>query len=114
MLAGLNVQISFLHTPQYHKPTLVFDLIEEFRTQVVDRVVISMLNRGEKFYLSGEKLSQESKNKLVENIFERLNTPVRFASQERTIQEIILYQAKRMGKFLKGERASYQPFVAKW
>ena len=114
MLAGLNVQISFLHAPQYQKPTLVFDVVEEFRSQVVDRVVISMLNRGEKFHLSNGRLSRESRNKLVENIFERFNTPVRFGGRERTIQEVILYQCRRIGKYLKDEIPSYQPFLAKW
>lgn len=115
MLAGLNVQISFLHRPQYEKPTLVYDVIEEFRTQVVDRVVISMLNRGEKFTLDKKGyLNRESKNKLIENIFERLNTPVKFRKRDRTLQEIIQYQARAIGKYLKDEKPSYQPFIAKW
>ncbi|WP_449244649.1 CRISPR-associated endonuclease Cas1, partial [Desulfobacca acetoxidans] len=37
LLAGLNPHISFLHSFQEQKPTLAFDLIEEFRSQVVDR-----------------------------------------------------------------------------
>jgi CRISPR-associated protein Cas1 len=31
LLAGLNPSISFLHSEQPGKPTLIFDLIEEFR-----------------------------------------------------------------------------------
>ena len=37
--AGLHPQISFLHTVQNGKPTLIFDLIEPFRAQIADRVV---------------------------------------------------------------------------
>ena len=33
----LNVNISFLHAPQENKPTLTYDMIEEFRAQSVDR-----------------------------------------------------------------------------
>lgn len=114
MLAGLNVQISFLHAPQYQKPTLVFDMIEEFRAQVIDRVVISMLNRGEKFHLHKGRLNKESRDLIVENVFERLNTPVKFAGKHRPLQEIIHHQARQIGRFLKGEIPLYKPFIARW
>ena len=45
LLASLNPHISFLHSFQEQKPTLAFDLIEEFRSQVVDRAILSMLTR---------------------------------------------------------------------
>jgi CRISP-associated protein Cas1 len=41
---GLSPFISFLHKPQEGKPTLIFDLVEEFRPQAVDRAVFSMIN----------------------------------------------------------------------
>ena len=47
-LAGLHPCISFLHSFQDGKPTLVFDMIEEFRSQAVDRVVFSMITKGER------------------------------------------------------------------
>ncbi len=115
MQAGLNVQISFLHCPQYEKPTLVYDVVEEFRAQVVDRVVISMISRGEKFALDKKGyLIKESKDKLIENIFERLNTPLKFRKKQRTLQEIIHYQAAAIGRYLKDGRPKYRPFIAKW
>ncbi len=40
--AGLSLHISFLHAPQENRPTLVYDLIEEFRTFVVDRTILRM------------------------------------------------------------------------
>jgi len=115
MLAGLNVQISFLHCPQYEKPTLVYDAVEEFRAQVVDRVVISLITRGEKLAQNSKGyLTKESKDKLIENIFERLNTPIKFRKKQRTMQEIIQYQARAMGNYLKEGRPAYRPFIAKW
>ncbi|MCB0275924.1 MAG: CRISPR-associated endonuclease Cas1 [Calditrichaeota bacterium] len=114
MRAGLNVQISFLHAPQYQKPTLVFDVVEEFRAQVVDRVVLSLINRREKVVVKEGQLTQGSKNLLVENIFERLNTPESHRGKRRTLQEIIQYQASAIGKFLKGDEEDYRPYIAKW
>lgn len=115
MRAGLNTQISFLHSPQYGKPTLVYDAVEEFRAQVVDRVIISLINRGEKI-CQDEKglLIKESRDKLVENVFERLNTPVKFRKKQHTLQEIIHLQAEAMGKYLKAGKPKYRPFIAKW
>ncbi len=46
--AGLHPGISFLHSFQDGKPTLTFDLIEEFRAQAVDRVVCGMITKGER------------------------------------------------------------------
>lgn len=43
---GLNIYYSFLHSTQPNKPTLVFDMVELFRQMVVDREIISVLNRG--------------------------------------------------------------------
>ena len=42
--AGLSLNISFLHALDDNKPTLTFDMIEEFRTFIVDRTIISMFN----------------------------------------------------------------------
>ena len=115
MLAGLNVQISYLHCSQRQKPTLVYDAVEEFRAQVVDRVVISLITRGEKLALDQKGyLTKASKNKLIENIFERLNTPLKFRKRQRTLNEIIHYQAHLMGKYLKEGKPVYRPFIAKW
>ena len=46
--AGLNPMAGFLHSYQSGKPTLIYDLIEEFRSFVVDRGVFAMFNRGER------------------------------------------------------------------
>src|SRR3990167_6468910 len=45
--AGLSLSISFLHALDDKKPTLTFDMIEEFRTFIVDRTIIAMLNKDE-------------------------------------------------------------------
>ncbi len=45
--AGLSLNISFLHSLDDKKPTLTFDMIEEFRVFVVDRTIVSMLNKDE-------------------------------------------------------------------
>lgn len=115
MLAGLNPQISFLHKAQYGKPTLVFDIIEPFRAPVIDRTVISMINREEKFTLDEKGyLTRKSKNNLVKNIFERLNTPVNFRGKKVTLQEVLHLTCADLGKFLNGKKTKFKPYIMKW
>lgn len=115
VLAGLHPGISFLHSFQDGKPTLTFDLIEEFRPQAVDRVVFSMITKGEELALDAKtgRLTQETVRKLIQNVLERLATPIRYRSQEKPLQEIIHLQAKLLAAHLHGRRR-YRPFIGRW
>ena len=44
-LAGMDARIGFFHTNDGRKDSLVFDLMELFRQPVVDRFVLSLLNK---------------------------------------------------------------------
>jgi CRISP-associated protein Cas1 len=44
-LAGLYPYIGYLHEVHHGQPSLVLDLMEEFRPLVADNVVLSMLNK---------------------------------------------------------------------
>lgn len=43
---GLDPYIGFYHKARRGLPALAQDILEEFRAQVVDRLVLSLLNRG--------------------------------------------------------------------
>jgi CRISPR-associated protein Cas1 len=115
VLAGLHPGISFLHSFQDGKPTLAFDLIEEFRPQAVDRAVFSMITKGEELAIDAktDRLTQETVRKLIQNILERLTTPIRYRSQEKSLQEIIHLQARLLAAHLHGKRR-YRPFIGRW
>jgi CRISPR-associated protein Cas1 len=42
---GLDPHLGFYHQPEYGRPSLALDLVEEFRSPLVDRFVITLLNR---------------------------------------------------------------------
>jgi len=115
VLAGLNPCVSFLHVPQDDKPTLVFDMIEEFRAQAVDRVIFGMITKGEELTLESQtqRLARETVQKIIRNILERLATPVPYRGQEKPLQEIIHLQAKLLAEHLYG-RKRYRPYIASW
>jgi len=42
---GLDPMVGVFHTPEYGRPSLVLDLIEEFRPVVVDTLILRVVNR---------------------------------------------------------------------
>ena len=71
---GLSPYISYLHKPQLGKPTLIFDLIDEFRPQAEDRVVSSMINKGDELKMEGRLLYPATKNTVASGVLNRINT----------------------------------------
>lgn len=112
--AGLNPMAGFLHDYQSGKPTLVYDLIEEFRSFIVDRGIFSMLNRGEKL-LQGEDnlLTYESRKKIAKSVIGRLSSEVWFRGHRFTFQEVIQEQANNIKKYLFN-KIKYRPFLGRW
>jgi CRISPR-associated endonuclease Cas1 len=109
----LNPHISYLHVPVDSKPTLAFDLIEEFRQQVVDRSVIALITKGEEIEMEKGQLSPATRKRLVEKILERLNNREKFRGREMRTGEIIRHQARALVRHLKGEKR-YKAYIGKW
>ena len=112
--ARLHPSVSFLHTPNAGKPTLVFDMVEEFRAPVVDRTIIALINRQEKLTLEQGKLSMDTRRRLAEKVMERINTIENFRGQRIRVGDIMRLQAVNMAKYLKGEVKAYKPYLMKW
>jgi group II intron reverse transcriptase/maturase/CRISPR-associated endonuclease Cas1 len=110
----LNPYISYLHAHQDGKPTLVFDFIESFRQQAVDRVVIALLQKGEKFKIEDGLLDEESRKKLSQNILERLHRYELYRGERRRFSEIIKIQARHLANYISGEDPSFKPYISKW
>jgi CRISPR-associated endonuclease Cas1 len=106
--------ISYLHKPQDGKPTLVFDLIEEFRQQAVDRPVFSLITKGEKLEIEKGLLSGDTKKKVAEKVLERINVVEIFRAKEIRFFQIMKEQAKAVAEFLEGKMKRYRPYIGKW
>jgi CRISPR-associated protein Cas1 len=63
MNAGLEPFAGFMHVDRSGKPSMVLDLVEEFRQPVVDRAILGWLNKGGKLKLLKGMLDGESKEK---------------------------------------------------
>jgi group II intron reverse transcriptase/maturase/CRISPR-associated endonuclease Cas1 len=112
--AGLNPMTGFLHSYQAGKPTLVYDLIEEFRALAVDRGIFTLLNRGEKLE-QGEDglLTAETRKKIARSVIGRLSSEVWFKGRCLTLQEVIQEQAHNIKKCLC-KKTQYRPFFGRW
>lgn len=113
--ARLNPYISYLHVSDTSKPTLAFDFIEMFRQQAVDRVVISMLQKKEKLTLGSDGLlGEDTRSKLISNIYERLHRYEKYRGESRRFSDIINIQAFDLANFIRSKSKTFKPYIAKW
>jgi len=97
------------------KPTLTFDMIEEFRTFVVDRTIISMLNKDEPIKLGNDGLLTKSSRQLIaKNIKEKLGSYTMWKKESKKMENIIQTQSFNLAKVVNGELKSYKAFIGKY
>lgn len=115
VLAGLDPYAGFVHVDRPGKPSLVLDLIEEFRQPVVDKTVLGMVNKGMPVTLDEQgRLIPESRRLLAEKVLARLDSPERFEGKRYALNSIIQMQARHVATFVRGQRATYEPFTMSW
>lgn len=111
--AGLEPFAGFLHVDRPGKPSLVLDLVEEFRQPVVDRTVIAFINLGQPVGMKDGLLDQETRKAIGQKILERLTSLEKFRGQQFQIRSIIQMQARSLVSFLRG-KSKYKPFSFRW
>lgn len=113
ILAGLEPFAGFMHVDRPGKPSLVLDLIEEFRQPVVDRVVIAIFSKGTKVHLEEGRLSAETRKDFAGRILERLETTDNYEGKKCRLSTIIQRQSRCLASYVRGE-GKYRPFVGGW
>jgi CRISPR-associated protein Cas1 len=115
VLAGLDPYAGFIHADRPGKPSLVLDLIEEFRQPVVDRTVFAMLNKGSTIKLDDkDRITETSRQALVSKVLERLEKPEKYGQKKVPLRFIMQNQARHLATFVRGDRARYRGFEVKW
>ncbi len=113
LAAHLNPFDNLIHAHREGKPTLVYDMIEIFRSQVVDRIVISLIQKGQDLEVRNGLLTDNTRQLLVKSVMERLARYEKFQGQEMKMEQIILSQARLLAKAFDGTD-KFKPYVAKW
>jgi CRISPR-associated protein Cas1 len=113
ILAGLDPYAGFLHADRPGKPSLVLDLIEEFRQVAVDRVVFGLAARSYQIAQDDDgALTRETRRDYAGKVLGQLEARVRFEGGERVpLRHVIQMQARHVATFVRRERMPYTPFV---
>ena len=116
---GLDPQLGFLHAVRPGRAALALDLQEEFRSFLVDRLALTLINRGQ---IQASDFDEREGGAVMLN--ENGRRTVLTAWQERKQEELThplleqklptallpLVQARFMARTLRGEMESYLPF----
>lgn len=113
LAARLNPADSVLHVRQPGKPTLVFDIVEIFRAQSVDRIVIAMVQKHLPLAIEDGRLSHDTRATLAAAILERLNRYEKFRGEEIRFEQIIQKQTAEIALFIT-QHKTFRPYLAKW
>jgi len=121
-IAGLDPQVGFLHRDRPGRPSLALDLIEELRAFLVDRLVVSLINRrqvspdGFATSASGAVIMTDAARRTVLAAYQRrkqdeLIHP--FIKERVSVGLIIHLQARLLSRHLRGDLDAYPPFIWK-
>ena len=119
---GLDPAVGFLHRDRPGRPSLALDLMEELRPVLADRLVLSLINRGQisaddfTTAVSGAVSLREDARKTVLIAYQRrkkdeLTHP--FLKEKMMLGIVPFVQATLMARRLRGDLDGYPPFVWK-
>ena len=109
LLSGLDPYIGFVHTDHYNKPSLVFDLIEQYRIWADETVLGLFSARKVKQDLfdkleNGITLNKAGKAVLIGALTEYLDTPIRYRGRNITRRDSIQFDLHRIANDLLTEQ----------
>lgn len=113
MNAGLEPFAGFLHVDRSGKPSLVLDLVEEFRQPVVDRAILTWLTKGGGVKMVGGLLDAASREAVAGRVLTRLVGTEVHRGKSHQVRSIIQMQARLAAGAVRGLR-KYRPFSFKW
>lgn len=117
---GLDSYVGFFHTDRPGRPSLALDMIEELRAYMVDRFVISLINKleiSEKHFEQKENnsilLTKEGKSILLSKWQLRKQQEIKHPYLEETCQIGLIphIQAQLLARYIRGDIEAYPPFL---
>jgi CRISPR-associated protein Cas1 len=117
--AGLDPYGGYLHVDRSGRTSLVLDFMEEFRQQVVDKVVLRLVTwnqvNPDQFALKEGmcRMDKPVRVLLLKELLSRLEDYVRLESKKVAWCNVMLMQARKMAQFLR-RKGSYSGFSLRW
>jgi CRISPR-associated protein Cas1 len=113
MNAGLEPFAGLLHVDRSGKPSLVLDLVEEFRQPVVDRAIFTWLNKGGRLNVVKGLLDNGSREEVAARVLTRLTATEQHRGKRHEVRSIVQMQARLAAGAFRGLR-NYRPFAFQW
>lgn len=118
-LAGLDPFFGFYHGMKHGKPSLALDLMEIYRTPIVDATVLGFINRGQckedDFEIQGSAclMNPPTRKAFIAALFERLRSEVKHPiyGYSTTYQRAIHVEARMLSYALLSGLDLWKPFT---
>ncbi|MBX3417663.1 MAG: type I-C CRISPR-associated endonuclease Cas1 [Pirellulaceae bacterium] len=116
---GLDAAVGFLHRDRPGRPSLALDLMEEFRPVIVDRLVLSLINRqqvkAKGFEINpggGVQIEEATRKEFVAAYQKRKQETIThpFLDEKMTLGLVPHIQARLLARHLRGDSDAYPPF----
>ena len=106
-----------LHFDMDNRTSLTFDLIEPFRQQIVDKTVISLVNRKQVTIDDMDKrnntIKLEARKLIVEKILSKVFSTVTYGDETLSYSDLIVKQSENLvNSLLYGEK--FKGFYLRW
>ena len=119
---GLDPAVGYLHRERPGRPSLALDLMEEFRTYLVDRLVLGLINKkqiqGTGFTIdeSGAVFMDEDTRRTVLVAYQKRKQETvthPFLEEKTSVGLLFHLQALLLARFLRGDLDAYPPFISR-
>lgn len=119
---GLDPAVGFFHRDRPGRPGLALDLMEEFRPFIVDRLVLSLINRRQinaKGFIrqeaGGVTMDDATRKTVLVAYQERKQDEVvhPFLNEKTSVGLLVHVQARLLARHLRGELDGYPAFIAR-
>jgi CRISPR-associated protein Cas1 len=116
---GLDTQVGFLHRDRSGRPGLALDIMEEFRPVIADRLVLSLINRGQvnkknftKAASGAVTMDEVARKTILVEYQNRKQDEVYHPYIEETVKIGLLFfvQANLLARHIRGDLDGYPPF----
>ena len=117
---GLDAAVGFLHRDRPGRPGLALDLMEEFRPFIVDRLVLSLINRrqvsvnGFDVSPSGAVMMNDKTRRVVLAAFQKRKQDAithPFLGDKSSVGLLVHLQARLLARHIRGDLDTYPPFL---
>lgn len=109
LVAGLEPYLGFYHVERPGKPSLILDLMEEYRAWCVDRVVL----KNRRLFSEGRPFDDIIKRKIVSDVLETFTSDHLYHGKRLSLESILQRQIYRLSGHFSGEK-KYKPYLFKW